>query len=123
MPSTALRWQLTVSREDHHGIAVFAAKGRLGTLSAGDLLEVLAGAIATGTRRIVLDLSGVDYVSSAGLLALDAILGRLHMVDGELVLCGLTEPVRIAFELSGLLTHFNETPSRADALAACRETD
>jgi anti-anti-sigma factor len=123
MPSTTLRWQLTVAREDHHGIAVFAVSGRLGTLSAGDLIEVLAGAIATGTRRIVLDLSGVDYLSSAGLLALDAILGRLHMADGELVLCGLTEPVRIAFELSGLLTQFKETPSRADALAACRETD
>jgi len=117
MPPSALRWQLTVAREDHGPVAVFVVSGRLGTLSAGDLIEALAGSIATGARRVVLDLSGVDYLSSAGLLALDAVLGRLHMVDGQLVICGITEPVRIAFELSGLLAHFRETPSRADALA------
>jgi anti-anti-sigma factor len=116
MPPSALRWQLTVAREDHGPVAVFVVSGRLGTLSAGDLIEALTGAIANGVRRIVLDVSGVDYLSSAGLLALDAVLGRLHMVDGHLVICGITEPVRIAFELSGLLAHFRETPSRADAL-------
>jgi anti-anti-sigma factor len=117
MAPSALRWQLTVAREDHGAVVVFLVRGRLGTLSAGDLIEALAGSIACGARRIVLDLSGVDYLSSAGLLALDAVLGRLHMVDGELVICGITEPVRIAFELSGLLAHFREAPSSADALA------
>ncbi len=60
----------------------------------------------------------MDYLSSAGLLALEAILGRLHMVNGEMVLCGLSEPVRMAFELSGLLAQFREAPSLAEGLAA-----
>ena len=59
----------------------------------------------------------MDYLSSAGLLALEAVLGRLHMVDGEMLLCGVTEPVRIAFDLAGLLSQFTEVPSRDEALA------
>jgi anti-anti-sigma factor len=117
MPSAHLRWPLTIVREDVDGIAVFVASGRLGTLTAGDLIEALAAAIQDGARRLVLDLSAVDYLSSAGLLALDAIQGRLHIVGGDMVLCGMTEPVRMAFDLSGLLPNFTEAPSRDDAMA------
>ena len=35
-----------------------------------------------------------------------------------MLLCGLTEPVRIAFNLAGLLSQFTEVPSRDEALAA-----
>ena len=55
----------------------------------------------------MLDLECVDYISSAGLLALDAVLGRVHVSRAQLVLSGLTEPVRVAFELAGLLEHFS----------------
>lgn len=117
MPTGPLRWPLAITRDDQDGIAVFAPVGRLGTLSAGDLIEALAESINCGARRLVIDLSGVDYLSSAGLLALEAILGRPHIVNGEMVLCGLTEPVRMAFELSGLLPLFVEEPARDAALA------
>jgi stage II sporulation protein AA (anti-sigma F factor antagonist) len=117
MPSTPLRWPLTITREGDRGTSVFVASGRLGTLTSGDLIEALASAIQAGERRFVLDLSGVDYLSSAGLLALDVIQGRLHMVKGDMVLCGITEPVRMALDLSGLLPTFTEAPSRDEALA------
>jgi anti-anti-sigma factor len=58
----------------------------------------------------------VDYISSAGLLALEAVSGRVQQADGELVLCGLIEPVRLAFDLAGLLPHFAVEPSRELAL-------
>jgi len=116
MPSAHLRWPLTIVRDDVGEVAVFVASGRLGTLTSGDLIEALATAIQNGARRLVLDLSAVDYLSSAGLLALDAIQGRLHMVRGDMVLCGITEPVRMAFDLSGLLPNFTEAPSRDEAI-------
>ena len=70
-----------------------------------------------GSRQLVLDLEGVDYVSSAGLLALDAVLGRVHVSQAQLVLCGVTEPVRVAFELAGLLEHFLVVMTRAEAVS------
>jgi anti-anti-sigma factor len=101
-------------------VTVFACTGRLSTLSSGDLIDTLSAAIEQGTRRLVLDLSGVDYLSSAGLLALHALLGRLVGAGGHLVLCGLTPPVRIAFELSGLLPDYAEEPSLEQAMARVR---
>lgn len=117
MPSSRLRWHLQIDSHDVEGVTVFAVSGRLGTLSSGELIESLAGAIAGGTRRIVLDLSDVDYVSSAGLLALEAIMGRLLVAHGDLVLCGLTEPVRMALDLAGSLGQFAEVPTLDHALA------
>lgn len=115
--TTGLVWPLTVERSDHEGVAVFVVSGRLGTLSSGELIETLAGAVAAGEHRIVVDLSGVDYLSSAGLLALHALLGRFVAAGGELALCGLTVPVRTSFDLSGLLPDFIEEPSRELAVS------
>jgi anti-anti-sigma regulatory factor len=44
-------------------------------------------------------------------------------VNGEMVLCGLTEPVRMALELSGLLPLFVEEPARDAALARLAPPD
>jgi len=116
-PASRLVWPLTIARSDHEGVAVFVVSGRLGTLSSGEFIETLAGAVAAGEHRIVVDLSGVDYLSSAGLLALHALLGRFVAVGGELALCGLTVPVRTSFDLSGLLPDFIEEPSRELAVS------
>ena len=116
-PTASLVWRLAVTREDAEGVAVFAVKGRLGTVSSGALVEALTRAVNEGSHRVVVDLSGVDYLSSAGLLALHALLGRFVAAGGELALCGLTVPVRTSFELSGLLADFIEAPSREIAIS------
>jgi len=113
-------WKLTIGRESSDGVAVLRVEGRLGTASSGDLIGAIVGAIESGDRRLLIDLAGVDYVSSAGLLALDAASGRMHVAGGTLVLCGLTEPVRLALELSGLLPHFIVDGSKDDGLARLR---
>jgi anti-anti-sigma factor len=113
----ALTWSLRLDHTVMGGVHVFAAVGRLGTLSSGELVEALLGAIHDGARGIVIDLAGVDYVSSAGLLAFDAVSGRIHQAGGSLVLCGLVEPVRVVFSLAALLTQFAVEPTRELAVA------
>ena len=117
LPTPVLTWSLRIDRAIVGEVHVFAPAGRLGTLSSGDLMEALVGAINGGARLVLVDLAGVDYISSAGLLALDAASGRVRAAGGELVLCGLVEPVRLAFDLAGLLPHFKIASSRAPALA------
>jgi anti-anti-sigma factor len=90
--------------------------GRLGTEGAGELAEAMAAAVEAGERRVLVDVSGVDYASSAGLMALDAIAGRVSAAGGAMVLCGLTEPVRLVFDLAGLLPRFTIAPSAAEGL-------
>jgi anti-anti-sigma factor len=109
-------WTLRVRREVVAGVAVLRVHGRLGTAASGELLEAIVDAIRAGDRRLVLDLEGVDYASSAGLLVLDAAAGRMHEAGGELVLCAVSEPLRVVLDLAGLLPHVTVEPSVGAAL-------
>jgi anti-anti-sigma factor len=122
LPSERHTWRLTITREVEQGVLIVTVAGRLGTASSGVLVETLVQAIRDGHRRILCDLEGVDYASSAGLRALDAISGRMHAAGGDLVLCSLSEPVRAVFELSDLLAHFAIEPSRDAGIARASRT-
>ena len=113
-------WALSVVRERGDGIIILAVTGRLGTVSSGILVDALSQEIREGHLRLLVDLAGVDYVSSAGLGALQEIAQRLHESRGELILCALSEPVRLVFDLAGLLSAFAIEPSRAAGLARLR---
>ena len=113
-------WDLEISRRMQDGVAVVAVRGRLGTDASGRMIESLLEVLAEGHRRILVDLERVDYVSSAGLLALDAAAGRVHQAGGTLVLCSLCEPVRLVFELAGLLSEFTVESSCAAGLERAR---
>jgi anti-anti-sigma factor len=122
MPESTARpdhlvWPLSIQIERLEGVTIVVPRGRLGTLSSGELIQVLVDVIRGGSRHLVLDLECVDYISSAGLLALDAVLGRVHVSRAQLVLSGLTEPVRVAFDLAGLLEHFIVVNTRAEAVS------
>lgn len=114
--TSGMTWKLTIRREAVAGAVVLRVHGRLGTAASGELLEAIVHAIRAGDRRLVLDLEGVDYASSAGLMVLDAAAGRMHEAGGELVLCAVTEPVRMVLDLAGLLPHFTVEPSVEAAL-------
>ena len=122
-----LRWPLRIDEERHDGALVLVLAGRMGTASAAQFDRVVAEAVLRGDRRLVIDLKGVDYVSSAGLKALATAAAACAEGRGILALCGLAEPVRIALDLGGLLADLPVEPSRDDAVArvaaaACPET-
>jgi anti-anti-sigma factor len=71
-------------------------------------------------RGVVLDLSGVDYISSPGLRALEKTVTLLAAGGRRLVLCGLTDAVRQAFSLAGLESSLSTEASRESAINAAR---
>lgn len=112
-PSKAPRmWALDITREVQDGVLILVVAGRVGAVSSAELVEALGQELRAGHRRVLLDLAHVDYMSSAGLLALQNIAGRLHESGARLVLCALSEPVRLVFDLAGLLSAFTIEPSR-----------
>jgi len=89
----------------------------LGQAGGSALEGTLAEAIDRGDVRIVLDLTDVDYISSPGLRAIAGAAERCTARRGMLVLCGVVEPVRIAFDLAGLSAQIPIEASRASAVA------
>jgi anti-anti-sigma factor len=114
-------WRLTIRQVHQDGALIVSPAGRLGSRGSAELVETLMAALIRGHGRIVLDLAGVDYLSSSGLLALEAALARVRAEGGDLVLCNVTAPVRLALDLAGLLPQVGVRDS-ADATATSPST-
>ena len=57
--------------------------------------------IQAGNRQFILNLSGVDYVSSAGLRSLLRATRKLKSHGGTLVLCSLRSTVKVTLAIAG----------------------
>ena len=98
-------------------VLVVAPRGRVDSTTSGDLETRLLDVLGSGQRRLVLDLAGIEYISSAGLRVLLVVAKKLKTAQGDLVLCALTPAVRQVFELAGFLSIFQLEDSREAALA------
>ncbi len=87
-------------------VAVVGAQGRIDSSTAGQLGEVLSQVIEDGHTQLVLDIGGVDYMSSAGLRELVTALKKLRAKDGDMRIAQVSERVYEVLELSGLSTIF-----------------
>jgi anti-anti-sigma factor len=112
-----LRRPLGISEKRVEGVLVLALTGRLGAASAVRLDAAVTGALGRGDVRVVVDLDGVDYISSAGLKALAAAASQCNDARGALSLCGVTEAVRITLDLGGLLPELSIETTREQAIA------
>jgi len=83
------------------GICVVEAEGRLDAAAASQLEAALRSLLAEGTRKIVVDLSGVGYISSTGLRVLLVAIKRARERGGDLKLCCLSPRVYDIFRMAG----------------------
>ena len=83
--------------------------GTVDTLTSGDLDTVLGTLVRHGRCRLVIDLAGVRYVSSAGWGVFVSRLREAREGGGDLKLARMTPPVREIYDLlefEGVLHHF-----------------
>jgi stage II sporulation protein AA (anti-sigma F factor antagonist) len=113
-PRTDL-WSLSVHQHIDEDVVVVSLRGRVGKVTGGTLAAALTSAIETSHQHVVVELTQVDYISSPGLLALEAAAAQLERRGRRLLLCGLSEPVRLALDVAGLLPHLAIEPTLADA--------
>jgi stage II sporulation protein AA (anti-sigma F factor antagonist) len=106
--------QIAESRVD--GIVAVAPVGRIDTTTAPALEKHMIGLLTGGERRIVVDFSGVDYISSAGLRVMLLLARRLQDAGGRLGLCGMGDAVRVVFQLAGFLPLFVVLETREAAV-------
>ena len=82
-------------------ITVFLPDGRIDTLAADEMDQALQAAVAGGSHKIVVDMSGVDYISSAGLRSLAAVLVKCRDEGGDMKIAALNERVTRVFKIIG----------------------
>lgn len=97
---------MEVSARLEQGFTVVAVSGRLDAATAQTLEKNCADLISEGGRKFILDLSALEYVSSAGLRSVLSVAKKLKTVGGSLVLCGLSGLVKDVFSISGFDSFF-----------------
>lgn len=95
---------------------VLEVRGRLDALTAGALEEECDTWIKKGEKDLLLDLGGVDYISSAGLRAILLIGRKLQAISGALRFCNLGGMVKEVFSISGFNSMFSIYASLPEAL-------
>lgn len=97
---------MNIQVADEGTVTVLRASGRIDSMNAPQLGEVFNEHIGAGHTHLVLDLSSVDYMSSAGLRELVNALKKLKRVSGDLRIAQPSKRVREVMEMAGLDTIF-----------------
>ncbi|OIO04002.1 MAG: anti-anti-sigma factor [Desulfovibrionaceae bacterium CG1_02_65_16] len=98
-------------------ICILAVVGRMDTLTAPEFEAKCAECAAEGATRIVVDLSSLEYISSAGLRSILASAKKLKALGGGLSFCCLSGIVNEVFAVSGFSKLMPVFPTRQEALA------
>ena len=80
---------------------MFLPEGRIDTQAATDMDQALQAAVSAGRNNLVVDMSGVEYISSVGLRALAAVLVKSRAEGGDMKLAALNARVTRVFNIIG----------------------
>ena len=96
-------WRLHTKTAVEAGIPVLFVEGRVSHAESAELEAAVGQHPPDGAGNVVIDLSGVDYISSAALKVFQALAERQVEKGGRLRLRAPSVAARLALELAGLL--------------------
>ena len=83
------------------GIIIVSVKGRMDAITSVDFEKNLTEWLTNGQKDFLIDLSEMDYISSAGLRSILKISKQLQMRNGKMIFAALQDSVREVFRISG----------------------
>jgi anti-sigma B factor antagonist len=108
---------MEITTRELNDIELITLSGRVDSVEAAKLADALEAAHHRGRYKIIVDLSQVEYMSSAGFRALgDAQRNSKRHQRGEVVLVQVPARVREALEMVGFTEYFHISDNVASAL-------
>jgi anti-sigma B factor antagonist len=98
-------------------VTVFVLEGRIDTEGAVDMDLALQAAVSGGHHRMVLDLSQVRYIGSAGLRTMADVLTKNKEAGGDLKLAAVNPKVMRVIQIIGFDKFFSIYESVDAAIA------
>lgn len=105
------------------GVSILKVSGYLDTTTAGELETSLYGLLERSIYKIVVDLSGVNYISSAGWGIFIGEIKRIRNHGGDLKLSGMVGDVHEVFQLLEFHSILEAYPTSQEAVAAFKAKD
>ena len=100
------------------GVSILKVSGYLDTTTAGELETALYGLLDRGIYKIVVDLAGVNYISSAGWGIFIGEIKRIRNHGGDLKLSGMVGDVHEVFQLLEFHSILESYPTTQEAIGA-----
>lgn len=107
---------MKIEHDIRSGVVCLALAGRFDEFAVPEAEKAFADAVNHEHVRVLLDLSGVEYVTSSGLRAILMLHRAVGNRAGALRLCGLTPFVAQVFDVSNFTSLFEIHPTRDAAL-------
>lgn len=121
MPATETKdLKLTVAADNRDGVSLYRLTGSLEIANVAEAKELTAPAFQSESPKILFDLSGIDYIDSAGLGFLIGTLRRANQAKGTVSVCGLSAYLTGVFKIVNLQNILEIFPDEEKALEALR---
>jgi anti-anti-sigma factor len=106
-----------ISKSVEDNIMVLEIKGEVDAYTSQDLNKTLADVLGDGYHQIVVEVSQMTFISSAGIRALLYAQREAVQLDGEVRLVGPTDQVRRIFEIAGFFELFQITDDLEESVS------
>jgi anti-sigma B factor antagonist len=103
-----------------NGTTVISVTGTVDALTAPDLAKILVNQIAEGHVNLIVDLIGVEFMSSAGLRTLLGAVKEARTNGGDLRIASTNPGIDKVLKMSGFQTIAKVFPSQAEAVSSFR---
>jgi anti-sigma B factor antagonist len=107
---------MEINFEQKIDVAVVSVNGSVDAFTTSELTDYLHNKIDSGHNKVVIDLSQVDFMSSAGLRAILMALKATRRNDGDLRLAGAQPGVEKILKMSGFNMILKSLPTLEEAL-------
>ena len=105
-----------IETQFENGLVTLAADGRVDGTNAKDFQQEVEAAIEQAERGVLVDMTKLSYISSAGLRAMLLVAKALDKRNVKFALYGMSEQIRDVFKISGFDKIISVCDSRADAM-------
>ncbi|MFO7816253.1 MAG: STAS domain-containing protein [Thermodesulfobacteriota bacterium] len=103
--------------EDKGQKTLLKAWGRMDATTSAEFEQKCDELIKNNAKNIIVDLSGLEYISSAGLRSILAVGKKLKNEGGNFAFCNLQGMVKEVFDISGFGSIFPVHDTLEEALA------
>lgn len=110
--------QITTNNEA--GAAVIRVEGSMDAISVNEFDAEWKKVLEEGNQCVVVEMSGLEYISSAGLRGILMLAKMTQMKGVKLAFAGMRDMVSDMFKLSGFLTILSVHPDVPSAIAALK---
>ena len=108
---------MEITVNEYKRVTVVTVSGRVDSVTYGEFESALQAELEQGRVNIVLDFSGVEFISSAGLRVLVNARKLVKNAGGRIAFAQPSPQVTETLEIAGLEVLFESYPDRETAIA------